>query len=194
MKSIIISADEIKKTFKDYNPNKSSDVHRKSAKLADKRFISALKNKNYSEVILMCGGSASGKTEFVSEYLINNSTIIFDGTLSTIEGARIKIKKIKKQKKYTTIILIIPDNIQRAHNAFLNRDRKYDEMYFHSTHAGCRKTALWTLYNYPKINLIIYESTYINNKMRFKKIIFNSKKQQIDYLSKNQYNNITLDT
>ncbi len=42
MKSIIISADEIKKNLKGYNPEKVEKFHTESAKIADKNFVFTL--------------------------------------------------------------------------------------------------------------------------------------------------------
>jgi hypothetical protein len=57
----IISADEIKKTLQGYNPGRSEEFHSTAAKLADKAFVQALKDQSEETVILMCGGTASGK-------------------------------------------------------------------------------------------------------------------------------------
>ena len=91
----IVSADEIKKGLPDYSPEKAERFHTQSAKLADKEFESELKNSSFSEIILLCGGTASGKTEFLATHLANRrECLVFDATLSTEEGARIKLKKI----------------------------------------------------------------------------------------------------
>lgn len=103
--TIIISADEIKKQLPEYKPKHSEYVHRKSSKLADKEFEKTLKESKLEQIILMCGGSASGKTEFLSEYLKGKKAIIFDGTLSTNQGAKIKLNKIIKAKKETDYLL-----------------------------------------------------------------------------------------
>jgi len=70
MESIIISADDIKKTLPRYNPAQSDLVHRQSTKIADKNFLKTLKeNADYRKVILLSGGSASGKTEYLYTFL-----------------------------------------------------------------------------------------------------------------------------
>lgn len=63
--TLVISADEIKKELPDYSPEKAESFHRESARLADKNFEIALKESTFKEVILLCGGTASGKTEFL---------------------------------------------------------------------------------------------------------------------------------
>lgn len=93
---MLISADEIKKRIKGYDPEKSEKHHSESARIADDDFKNALQTVQGCDVILMNGGSASGKTEFISEYLDSYLGIVFDGTLSTAEGARTKIKNMKK--------------------------------------------------------------------------------------------------
>ena len=95
----IISADEIKKELPDYSPHKAKLFHRESARQADRLFANVLKNSHYNKVILLSGGTASGKTEFMSTHLNHRKCIIFDATLATEEGARIKIKKIFQANK-----------------------------------------------------------------------------------------------
>ena len=119
MKSLIIEVDAYKSKISGYNPKKSYRYHRRSAKLADKDFKQALKNTQYRKVILMCGGSASGKSEFVSSNLINKGVIVYDGTLSSIEGAKVKIRNSGGKKKKVEINAVIPDSIKRAFNMSL---------------------------------------------------------------------------
>lgn len=190
MQAIIISADEIKKQIKRYNPNDAEQFHRQSARQADKNFEEVLKNAyNYKDVILMNGGTASGKTEFLSEYLEDNKVIIFDGTLSTIHGAEIKIKKIIKKGKLPLVYSVIPDDLSRAFFAFLSRDRKFNDKHFYRTHSGARKTLLWIAKEYPQVEIKIFESSYsIKQDMIFREIILNKKKQTIEFLEKIQYN------
>lgn len=187
LRPTIISIDESKKQISGYAPNKAEEFHEESAKLANKSFDSALKSSSDGEVILMCGGSASGKTEFLSVYLNNFRGIIFDSTMPTTQGAEIKIKKIIKAKKKPIICAIFPDDIKRAFVAFLGRDRKFSDEYFYKTHSGSRSTLLWVLENYPQAEIRIYESSYQKDSLIFKEIIFQKEKERVEFLKKNQY-------
>jgi hypothetical protein len=180
---IIISADEIKKELPDYSPNRAEEFHRESAKKADKLFVQALKDDSYKEVILLSGGTASGKTEFLVTQLGNKDCIIMDATLSTDLGAGNKIRQIIKAKKMPIIYTVIPDNLRRAFIAFLNRDRKFSDTHFYKTHSGSRETLLWIAQNYPDIEINIVESTYtVEKKLQFIQIKFNDRQKLIDYL------------
>ena len=97
--AIIISADELKKTIPGYDPSRSHIVHTESAKMADGLYTKTIKESDLSEVILLSGGAASGKTEFMSEYLANEPYIIVDGTLPSFQGAHIKAQKALKYGK-----------------------------------------------------------------------------------------------
>lgn len=97
--AIIISADEIKKELPNYRPDLAEAYHHESARKADQQFYEAIKNDSYQSVILLCGGSASGKTEFLVTHLKNKKSVVLDTTLATVEGARIKITKVLKLKK-----------------------------------------------------------------------------------------------
>lgn len=181
--ALIISADEIKKKLTNYSPQKAELFHHESARLADQQFEKALKNSPYKKVILLCGGSASGKTEFLATQLYRKRCIIFDATLSTEEGAKIKLKKIIKTRKIPTIYAVIPDDLKRAFIAFLNRDRKFSDAHFYKTHSGCRKTLLWIFLNYPMVKIHIIESAYTKNQLQFSKVEFETRKQLSAYLT-----------
>lgn len=181
---LIISADEIKKKLPDYSPEKAESFHRESAKLADKNFEKALKENLFKEVILLCGGTASGKTEFLVTQLNRKRCVILDATLSTKEGAEIKLKKILKANKKAVIYAVIPDDLKRAFIAFLNRDRRFSDTHFYKTHSGSRKTLLWIALNYLKVKINIVESSYTESQiLQFAKIKFDNRKQLIDYLT-----------
>src|SRR3990167_7682299 len=110
----IISADEIKKQLPNYSPDKAESFHRESARQADKQFAKFLKDSRYEKVILLSGGAASGKTEFLSTQLSRKKCIIFDATLSTKLGAENKLRQIIKAKKLPIIYTVVPDDLKRA--------------------------------------------------------------------------------
>lgn len=181
--SLIISADEIKKELPNYSPDKAEEFHHESAKKADKLFTEALKNPNYREVILLSGGTASGKTEFLATQLIDKNCIIMDATLATELGAKNKIRQIIKAGKTPVIYTVVPDDLRRAFIAFLNRDRKFSDTHFYKTHSGSRRVLLWIAENYPDIEINIVESSYTTqNKLQFSQIMFYNKQKLIDYL------------
>ncbi|HSW97298.1 MAG TPA: hypothetical protein VLF89_05725 [Candidatus Saccharimonadales bacterium] len=183
----IISADEIKKQLPNYSPDKAEDFHHESAKYADKQFTTALKNNPHKEVILLNGGTASGKTEFLSTHLMNKGCVILDATLSTELGAKNKIRQIIKAGKTPIIYTVIPDDLRRAFSAFLNRDRKFSDTHFYNTHSGSRKTLLWIVQNYPDLEINIIESSYTaEGKLQFLHIQFDTKAKLIDYLTGKQ--------
>lgn len=184
---ILISIDESKRQILGYAPERAEEFQKESAKLANKSFEKALKSSKWDEVILMCGGSASGKTEFLSEYLNDFEGIIFDGTLPTMQGAEIKIKEIKKAKKKPIICAVLPDDLKRAFIAFLGRDRKFSDEYFYKTHSGARKTLLEVAKTHPEVEIRIYESSYRGATLFFQKIVFNSSRELIEFLNKSQY-------
>lgn len=185
--ALIISADEIKKELPNYSPDKVEEFHHESAVRADKLFTKALKENSYTNVILLSGGTASGKTEFLSTHLIQKNALILDATLSTELGAKNKLRQIIKARKIPIIYAVIPDDLDRAFIAFLNRDRKFSDTHFYKTHSGSRKTLLWIATNYPEVEINIVESSYTSDKeSQFTHIEFNDKKKLVDYLMKKQ--------
>jgi predicted kinase len=187
MKAILISADDLKKTIPDYDPDKSELVHHQSTKLADKLYADTLKSSDYKKVILMSGGSASGKTEFMSEYLANRPVIIFDGTLQGIEGAKMKIQLAKKYGKQISVVAIWPENFKIAFAAFSQRDRKYPDEYFYKTHSSSRKTLLEIAKSGFDIDIQLYENTYKKDGLLFYEYAFDSKEHLIEEITDNQY-------
>ncbi|MBI2612103.1 hypothetical protein HYW54_05185 [Candidatus Gottesmanbacteria bacterium] len=65
-KALVISIDDFKRQIPGYDPKRAEEFHRQSAKMADKAFEKALKTSSYPKVLLVSGGSASGKTEFIA--------------------------------------------------------------------------------------------------------------------------------
>lgn len=182
-KAIIISADELKKTIKGYIPKLAEKFHTQSAHLADHKFEQALISSSFKKVILMSGGSASGKTEFMLTQLISKSAIIVDTTLPTPEGARIKISKSIKAGKKIEIYAAIPDDLSRAFIAFLHRDRVFSENHFYRTHSESRSTLLWLTQTYPNIKVHLIESKYTSSKnMSFTEITFTKKSELLKYI------------
>ncbi len=104
--TIIISADKIKEQLPNYSPQRSEMFHTESTKQADKIFPQALKESNYTKVILLNGGTASGKSEFLATQLYRRKAIILDATLSTELGAQNKLRQIIKMKKSRYFMLL----------------------------------------------------------------------------------------
>lgn len=182
--AVVVSADEIKKSLLDYSPEKAEFFHTESAKLADKFFYEKLKYQHFDEVILLCGGTASGKTEFLATHLIDEEDcLVFDTTLSTENGAKIKLDNILKRKGKPVIYAVIPDDLKRAFIAFLHRDRKFSDNHFYRTHSGSRNTLLFIAQKYPGITINLVESSYTQDeKLQFTKLVFNTREILITYL------------
>jgi hypothetical protein len=182
-KAIIISSDDLKKTIPDYLPSKASEFHELSARMADKQFKNMLVETSRPKVILMNGGSASGKTEFMVSHLSNKNAIIVDTTLPSIEGARIKIEKSMKYNKIVELYSVMPDNLARAFTVFLHRDRIFPATHFYRTHSNSRMTLLWIARNYPHIKINIIESQFSEGMdMIFSVIKFKNRNGLIKYL------------
>jgi len=158
--AIVISADELKKTIPGYNPQQSHLVHHKSAKMANAEYAKVVKSGEYNEVILLSGGAASGKTEFMSEYLINRQSIILDGALPSFEGAKIKTRLAKKYHKKVKIVAVWPADLRVAFAAFLQRDRKFPDEHFYRTHSQSRKALLEVATSDLDIEIKVYENDY----------------------------------
>ncbi len=193
MPATIISSDDIKKELPGYDPEKAEKFHSVSAKLADKRFDLALKFSPHQIVILMSGGPASGKTEFIASYLKNKDFLIFDGILPTNKGADIKIRNIKKSGRKIKVYAVWPQDFKEAYAAFLSRDRKFSDEHFYRKHSSARKTLFWIAKNYPDIEIKMYESVYSESllarpKLSFVEVTFNTKDELLDYIENRKYN------
>lgn len=187
MKAVLISADDLKKTIPGYDPKESHKVHVESARMADAEYNKAIKTSTYNEVVLLSGGSASGKTEFMSEYLLDKPIIIVDGTLPTLEGAKIKIRKALKRGKKVKIIAVWPADLKVAFAAFLQRDRKFPDEHFYRTHSQSRKTLLELAQADLDIEIEIYENHFDEEGLVFYQYTFDNKAHLVEELADNQY-------
>ncbi len=185
--AIIISADELKKTIPGYDPGQSHIVHTESAKMADALYAKTVKESELNEVILLSGGAASGKTEFMSEYLTNEPYIIVDGTLPSLQGARIKAQKALKYSKRVTVVAVWPADLRIAFAAFLQRDRKFPDEHFYRTHSQSRKTLMEIAKSDLEVEIKLYENHFENDELTFYEYTFDSKTQLIEKLEQGQY-------
>ena len=190
----IISIDELKKALPGYTPKKADNFHSESAKIANKLFDQEIKKIKNQDVVLMCGGSASGKSEFIEKFFITEKFegMIFDSTLSTFEIAKIKIKEIKKSGNVPIICFILPDDLKRCFAAFNKRDRKIPESRFYETHSGARKVVLWIGENYPEIEILIYQNSYQPKNLEedllsFALLEFEEAQERIAFLKRSQF-------
>lgn len=184
---VVISSDDIKEKLPGYSPKKAEEFHEQSVQLADEMFDKVLTTDKHKNVILMSGGSASGKTEFLSTHLNKTQGIIFEGTMATEKRAISKINKIHKVKKTPIIYAVIPDNLKRAYIAFLHRDRQFSDSHFYRTHSKSRNILLKIATELPKIKIHVIESSYTElQELIFKDILFNNKADLIKYLTRIQ--------
>lgn len=160
MKCMIIEVDEYKKKVLGYNPEKSEDFHRESARLADKDFVDCLRSQKYKRIIFMAGGTASGKSEFAHSYLAKKDQLVYDGTLKDFNGFKIKLQKIERYDKNDSrvkVVLIIPKDWVKAFGAFLKRERKMRPVTFFDTHIRS-KLAVARILKETKTRVEIYVS------------------------------------
>jgi hypothetical protein len=187
----VINADDIKIALPGYNPDRSDLLHRESTKLADASYAKAVKERPEPLVILMAGGTASGKSEYVSAYLQDIEAIVFDGTMPSFTGAEIKIKKAMKAKKQVTIHCVLPESFFVAFTAFLNRDRKFPNEHFYRTHSATRKAVLDAAKQFPDIAILIVissvQNTGDNPVMKFRELNFPDRGALIEFLQSEQY-------
>ncbi len=136
----------------------------------------------------MAGGTASGKSEYVSAYLADEEAIIVDGTLPTFIGAEIKIKKAFKAGKQVALRCVLPENFVVAFVAFLNRERKFSTEHFYRTHSATRRTVLAVAEVFPNVTItIIMSSLDYEDTMSFRELTFPDREALIEFLNHQQY-------
>ena len=183
---MIIEVDEYKNKIPGYAPSASELFHAESGKLADKDFTDELKTGNYRKVILMAGGTASGKTEFARSYLDKKSYLIYDGTLKNIDGFKVKLQRIKKftKKVKIEVVLILAYDWTEAFAAFLGRQRKMEMNTFFYTQIKSKVTVAYILEN-TDITVKIYASSTESegDKLTYKRVSLRpSRKKVATYL------------
>jgi hypothetical protein len=189
---MIIEVDEYKKKVAGYDATKSEEFHLESAKLADSDFTQSLKSQKYKRIIFMAGGTASGKTEFASSYFIHKDQLVYDGTLKSFDGLKVKLERIEryaKNKCKVKVVLIIPYDWTRAYDVFKARERKMKDVTFFDTHIRSRLCIARVLRE-KKIRVEIYFSFFDEKrgKLFYKRISGITSRQQrakiLDELSK----------
>ena len=135
----------------------------------------------------MSGGSASGKTEFLSKHLENESAIIFDGTLPSLEGAQIKTRLAQKFGKKVSITAVWPKDLRIAFGAFLQRDRKFPDDFFYKTHADSRRALLAIAESNLTVTISFIESAYVESNLQFSVSKSNNKEELIEFIRTHQY-------
>jgi len=135
---MIIEVDKFKEKIEGYDPERSEDFHIESGKLADVEFRKQLKNSIHKRVVLMAGGSASGKSEYAQTFLMHKDQLVYDGTLKNFHGFKVKNDKIKRYSKHSPkikVVYILPVNWEESLEVFLSRERKMELKTFFGTHA-----------------------------------------------------------
>lgn len=190
--AFIISSDDIKESLPGYDPSKAEEFHEESTRLADKAFEDALKTRSEKAVIVMSGGSASGKSEYVSAYLEKTHCIVYDGTSSSFKRASTKIEKALQFKKEVDVHAVWPADFATAFEAFFSRDRQFSVQHFYRTHSDSRATLLRIAHEYPRIPIKIIVSDYDqkrqDQKMEFRILTDKNRADLIEFLQESQYN------
>lgn len=155
--------------------------------MADALYAKTVKESKLGNVILLSGGAASGKTEFMSEYLADRPHIIVDGTLPSFQGAHIKAQKALKYGKKVTVVAVWPTDLRVAFAAFLQRDRKFPDEHFYRTHSQSRKALLEIAKSDLDISIKLYGNHFENDELTFYEYTFDSKAQLIEKLEQSQY-------
>lgn len=185
----IISSDDIKETLPNYDPNRAEDFHEESQRIADKKFVEALKTRPEKTVIIMSGGSASGKSEYVSVYLKSEAVLVYDGTSSTYERVKGKLEKVIDSGKLVEIHAVWPKNFRRAFLAFGDRERQFSKEHFYRTHSNSRKVLLTLARTYQDVPIKLTISDYVagQSNMKFDTVSRENRSKLIEYIGKNQY-------
>jgi hypothetical protein len=181
---MIIEVDNFKSKIPGYKPTKAEEFHKESGKLADGEFIKRIKEPEHKRIVFMAGGTASGKSEFAYTYLSHKDQLVYDGTLKSYHGFKVKNDKLKKYAKHKTkvkVILILPLHWEDALDVFLTRERKMRLSVFFETHALSSKTVseIFRETDY-RVEVFISSFNTKRNRMVYQRINFKgaSRKQK----------------
>lgn len=187
----IICSDDIKQTLPGYNPAEAERFHVRSTALADHALEHALHTRPERKVILMSGGSASGKSEYVSAYLSRRQAIVSDGTFSSSSRAEDKIRKALAAGKQIEICAVWPADFRTAFQAFSGRERQFAAEHFYRTHSQSRRTLLFIAHRFPLIPITLVISDYSRGEstsnMIFREQESENRRELIEFISQNQY-------
>lgn len=178
---MIIEVDTFKEEIPGYDPDRSEDFHSESGKLADKAFTKNLKDPTYKRIILMAGGTASGKSEYAQSYLTHKDQLVYDGTLKNFSGFEIKNQRITRYAKHNPqikVVYILPNYWIQAFDVFLSRTRKMNPSTFFETHIKSAQTIAQILKE-TSCRVEVYASSYSKNqsKMKYERITFEDREE-----------------
>lgn len=140
-KPTVISADNIKDLYKDYNDAN----HPTYSKAAFQLYEDALKQNPNEGVIFTAGGPGSGKTELLVNTIdkAGFDGIIYDSNMSNLEGAKRQIEAARSAGKNVNVYALLPD-LEQSRNFTLARaertGRAISDKTFARSHASVPNT------------------------------------------------------
>jgi len=189
-KTLVIDSDAIKKEMPGYTEDLAPQFHKASSAEAKARYAEALKDPYYDDVVIMGGGSGSGKTEvFVSKNLDRPNTILFDGTLADKAAAQTKIDQALKAGKNVKIEAVMAP-IEDAFMFASDRGRYIPRDVFADKHYGFRKT----LYELAKENPSLEIGITINSKAKTYTGSFKNRPEMLEYLKEQSFSKEKVDS
>lgn len=136
-RATIISADNIKDLYRDYNDNN----HPTYSKAAYQNYTQVLKENPHPEVAFTAGGPGSGKTEILVKTIDRGGFdgIIYDSNMSSIAGATRQIEDARAAGKSVKIYALLPD-LERSRQFTVEREaatgRGISDKTFAKSHAA----------------------------------------------------------
>lgn len=123
----IINTDNFRPFFSDvgYKGYNSAAVQEPASYLSKKAFTEALSNEGKYGTLL-AGGSGAGKSSAIKKLnsmsdLVDSSSVIFDGNLSSYDSAIKKIKQIQSAGKVPRVIFVYREPIDAFENGVVKR-------------------------------------------------------------------------
>lgn len=139
-RAYVIDPDGIMKSFPDYTADKAGELHGASSVLAMKAYQQALTSDTTGIVRFTAGGSGSGKSEILVDYMKETPGIIYDGTFAKLAKAEQMIEDALKAGKKVEVHAVYV-NFRDAYLFALGRkDRPLSDDVIVSTHYGFRQT------------------------------------------------------
>lgn len=122
----VVNADEAKKLFADvgYSGINSAAVHEASSALVKDVWKKLLKSSRSEDAVITVGGSGTGKSTAVNNYLPNEvqkAGAIFDGNLSTLKTAKARIQEAIDAGMHPTLVYVYREIADSWKNGVIKR-------------------------------------------------------------------------
>lgn len=183
----IVAGDDVKFIVPKFGPDKSTTYHEPASRFAKQHYDELLNRKDTvdKDVLIMAGGTGSGKTTALKGVIKNKGqtlddfAAVIDTNLTTVNSAKSRIDPALESGRSVNIQYVYRDPIEAFKNGVIPRALKTGRMVLPEvhgdTHAGSMETVIKLAEKYkddPRVNIEIVDNSQGKGKSSLKDVYF----------------------